>query len=54
MNDYESILKDEFLEGIFDKGDCSGVSPKPAKVYPKLAGLINLGRTFFVSSNEIA
>ena len=54
MDEYESILKDEFLEGIFDEGDGSGGKPKPAKVYPKLAGLINLGRTFFVSSNEIA
>lgn len=52
MNEYESILKDEFLEGIFDEG--SDENPKPAKVYPKLAGLINLGRTFFVSSTEIA
>ena len=54
MDEYKSILKDEFLEGIFDEGAGSGVTPKPAKVYPKLAGLINLGRTFFVSSNEIA
>ena len=54
MDEYESILKDEFLEGIFGGGDDSGGKPKPAKVYPKLAGLINLGRTFFVSSTEIA
>ena len=54
MDEYESILKDEFLEGIFGEEDGSDENPKPAKVYPKLAGLINLGRTFFVSSNEIA
>lgn len=50
----DNIIKEELTKGIDIFNEDEKNEKKPSKVYPKLAGLINLGRTFFVSSNEIS
>lgn len=50
----DNIIKEELTKGIDIFNEDEKIEKKPSKVYPKLAGLTNLGRTFFVSSTEIA
>ena len=53
----ESILKEELMQDISFDGELyseKDVSKKPLKVEKKLAGLLNLGKTFFVNEAELA
>ena len=44
----EQILKDDILQDIVLEAD------GPVKTYKKIGGLINLGKTYFVSEKELA
>lgn len=45
----EEVLKDDFMQEIFVETD----DGKAVKTYGKLAGLTNLGKTYFINWNEI-
>lgn len=49
-NDIDEVIKEELLGKIVNEDD---VKPKKSKVYPKIASLLNLGRTYFVSGSEV-
>ena len=46
----EDVLKEGIMSGIYVEADDDG---KAVKVYGELAGLPNVGRTFFATNNEI-
>ena len=47
----ESVLKDDLMRDIYL--EATEQAEQPVKVYSKIAGLPNLGRTFFVNNSEI-
>lgn len=52
-NELDNILKEELMKNIqFDEAEKAD-KPKAAKVYGKIGGLTNLGRTYFISSKEV-
>lgn len=52
----EDVLKDEILGGVsFNEGKSNSEDvEQPVKVFKKIGGLINLGRTYFWKGDEIA
>lgn len=44
----EDVLKEDIISGLYEEAD-----EKAVKTYGKLAGLTNLGKTFFINWGEI-
>ena len=53
MKDEHDILKEELTKGIDLEKIYQESGGKPIPTYKKLAGLVNLGKTYFINFGEV-